>query len=138
MDTTLQAIQAAVAFPLTDIAFVTGLILLYTYILHWMNRDDEALHVEEILAHVYLVFLVGFCGFTWLWRGVLADMQLDFAPWIKYGTLVMPAMAHEILMKWAISNRVAGPEQMNDPFKVQYAVSIIFVAFCWTYLSNMD
>lgn len=138
MNTTLQAIQAAVAFPLTDIALIIGLVLLYPCILHWMKRDDEALHVEEIVTHVYLVFLVGFCGFTWIWRGVLADMQLDFVPWIKYGTLVMPAMAHEIVMKWAISNHVARPEQMNDPFKVQYAVSIIFVAFCWTFLSNME
>ncbi|PVH75913.1 hypothetical protein DL98DRAFT_657853 [Cadophora sp. DSE1049] len=123
MDTTLQAIQTFIALPWTDIAFIAGLILLYCRILYWMDRDDEFLYIEEILAHVYLVFLVFFCGFTWLWRGILADMQLDFAPWIKYGTLVMPAMGHEIVTKWAILDSVARPKQMNDPIKVQVSIS---------------
>ncbi|KAK0117383.1 hypothetical protein ONS96_013213 [Cadophora gregata f. sp. sojae] len=138
MYTTLQTIQIAVALPWADIAFIAGLMMLYSRILYWMERDDTYLYVEEILAHFYLVILVVFCGITWLWRDILADMQLAFAPWIKYGSLVMPAMAHEVVTKWAILDRVARSEQMNDPIKVQYAVSIIFVAFCWTYLTNME
>ncbi|KAH7407158.1 hypothetical protein BKA64DRAFT_640095 [Cadophora sp. MPI-SDFR-AT-0126] len=138
MNTALQTLQAALALPWTDITFIAGLILLYSRVMYWMERDDEFLYIEEILAHVYLVFLVLFCGFAWLSRSDLADMQLDFAPWIKYGTLVMPAMAYEIVTKWAILGRVTRPGEMNDPFKVQYAVSIIFVVFCWTYLSNIE
>ncbi|KAG4434897.1 hypothetical protein IFR05_009627 [Cadophora sp. M221] len=135
---TLNWALPPVTLPWTDIAFVIGLIYLYGRILCWMQRDDEFLHIDEIVAHAYLVYLVLFCCFAWVWRGMLANMGLDAAPYLKYGILMIPAMGHQAVTSWAILDWVDRSDEMAEPLKVQYAVSMIFITFCWAYLAHLE
>lgn len=129
--------------PWYDIVFVVGLLCLYGRILHWMEeqREGQIIYLQEVLAHGSLVYLVIFCGLAWVWRGMLADVGLDCAPYLKYGILAIPAIGHGAITNFFILDRLEREEgswEVNEPFKVQYAVSMIFVAFCWAYLAHLD
>ncbi|KAH7357251.1 hypothetical protein BKA65DRAFT_223521 [Rhexocercosporidium sp. MPI-PUGE-AT-0058] len=128
----------SVSLHWTDIAFIVGLTYFYGRILHWMERDDEFVHIDEILTRVYLVYLMMFCCFAWVWRGILAEIGLDAAPYLKYGILLIPAMGHDFITKWVTLDRLDRPDEAVEPFKVQYAVSMIFVVFCWAYLAHLE